>query len=60
MLTFFAEKLWEAFALQKLLTFSAKNGSDKKFYVLYIWIFNVLFSNSIVSFAQLDPDCVKA
>ena len=53
-LIFFAEKMWVAFALQKLLTFfSAKNFSIFAYYYVN---FNELLTNDVVSFEQLGPD----
>ena len=51
---FFAEKMWVAFALQKLLTFFSK-----KFQHICISLnvnFNELLTNNVVSFEQLGPD----
>ena len=51
---FFAEKMWVAFALQKLLTFFSKK-------IQHICIsldvnFNESLTNDVVSFEQLGPD----
>ena len=54
-LIFFAEKMWVAFALQKLLTFFSK-----KFQHICVSLgvnFNESLTNDIVSFKQLGPDC---
>ena len=54
-LIFFAEKMWVAFALQKLLTFFF----SKKFQHICISLnvkFNELSTNDVVSFEQLGPD----
>ena len=53
-LIFFAEKMWVAFALQKLLTFFSK-----KFQHICVSLdvnFNESLTNNIVSFEQLGPD----
>ena len=53
-LIFFAEKMWVAFALQKLLTFFSK-----KFQHICVSLdvnFNESLTNDIVSFEQLGPD----
>ena len=53
-LIFFAEKMWVAFALQKLLTFFRQ----KKFQHICILIdvnFNESLTNDVVSFEQLGP-----
>ena len=53
-LIFFAEKMWVAFALQKLLTFFSK-----KFQHICVSLdlnFNKSLTNNIVSFEQLGPD----
>ena len=53
-LIFFAEKMWVAFALQKLLTFFQQKISA------YLRItrlnFNESLTNDVVSFEQLGPD----
>ena len=52
-LIFFAEKMWVAFALQKLLTFFSK-----KFLHICVSLdvnFNELLTNDIFSFEQLGP-----
>ena len=52
-LIFFAEKMWVAFALQKLLTFF-----HKKFQHICISLdvnFNESLTNDVVSFKQLGP-----
>ena len=52
-LIFFAEKMWVAFALQKLLTFFSK-----KFWHICVSLdlsFNELLTNDVVSFEQLGP-----
>ena len=52
-LIFFAEKMWVAFALQKLLTFFSK-----KFQYICISLdvnFNESLTNDVVSFEQLGP-----
>ena len=52
-LKFFAEKMWVAFALQKLLTFF-----QQKFQHICISLdvnFNVSLANDVVSFEQLGP-----
>ena len=54
-LIFFAEKMWVAFALQKLLTFFSK-----KFQHICVSLdvnFNESLTNDIVSFEQLGPAC---
>ena len=54
-LIFFAEKMWVAFALQKLLTFF-----QQKFQHICISLhvnFNESLTNDIVSFEQLGPGC---
>ena len=53
-LIFFAEKMWVAFALQKLLTFFSKKYQ-------HIWVslnvnFNESLTNDVVSFEQLGPE----
>ena len=53
-LIFFAEKMWVAFALQKLLTFFSKK-------IQHICVsldvnFNESLTNDVVSFEQLGPD----
>ena len=54
-LIFFAEKMWVAFALQKLLRFFQQKISA---YLRIIWCnFNELLTNDVVSFEQLGPDC---
>ena len=56
MLKFFAEKMWVAFALQKLLTFFF----SKKFQHICVSLdvnFNESLTNNVVSFEQLGPDC---
>ena len=53
-LIFFAEKMWVAFALQKLLTFL----SAKKFQHICVSLdvnFNESLTNAVVSYEQLDP-----
>ena len=53
-LIFFAEKMWVAFALQKLLTFFSK-----KFQHIGVSLdqnFNESLTNDLVSFEQLGPD----
>ena len=53
-LIFFAEKMWVAFAMQKLLTFFSK-----KFQHICVSLdvnFNKSLTNDIVSFEQLGPD----
>ena len=53
-LIFFAEKMWVAFALQKLLTFF-----QQKFQHICVSLdvnFNDTLTNDIVSFQQLGPD----
>ena len=53
-LIFFAEKMWVAFALQKLLTFFRK-----KFQRICVSLdvnFNESLTNDVVSFEQLGPD----
>ena len=55
-LIFFTEKMWVAFALQKLLTFFSQK-------IQHIWVsldvnFNESLTNVIVSFEQLGPDHV--
>ena len=55
---FFAEKMWVAFALQKLLTFFSK-----KFQNICVSLdvnFKESLTNDIVSFEQLGPDFQKA
>ena len=54
---FIAEKLWEAFALQKLLTFSALNKMAG-FCVQCIWNFFISLTTDVVSFEQLGPVCL--
>ena len=54
-LIFFAEKMWVAFALQKLLTFFSK-----KFQHICVSLdvnFNESLTNDVVSFEQLGPEC---
>ena len=52
-LIFFAEKLWVAFALQKLLTFFQQKISE---YCVSLDVkFNELLTNDVVSFEQLGP-----
>ena len=52
-LIFFAEKMWVAFALQKLLTFFQQKISA----YLHIDVnFNESLTNNVVSFEQLGPD----
>ena len=51
-LKFFAEKMWVAFALQKLLTFFQQKISA---YTLDV-NFNESLTNDVVSFEQLGPD----
>ena len=56
-LIFFAEKMWVAFALQKLLTFF-----QKKFQHICVSLdvtFNESLTNDIVSFEQMGPDILK-
>ena len=58
-LIFFAEKIWVAFALQKLLTFFF----SKKFQHICICVsldvtFNESLTNNIVSFEQLGPEVI--
>ena len=50
-LIFFAEKMWVAFALQKLLTFF-----QQKISVSLDLNFNESLNNYVVSFEQLGPD----
>ena len=53
-LIFFADKMWVAFALQKLLTFFSK-----KFQRICVSLdvnFNDSLTNDVVSFEQLGPD----
>ena len=52
-LIFFAEKMWVAFALQKLLTFSKKL---QNICVSLDVNFNESLTNDVVSFEQLGPD----
>ena len=53
-LIFFAEKMWVAFALQKLLTFFQQKISE---YCVSLDVnFNESLTNDIVSFEQLGPD----
>ena len=52
MLIFFAEKMWVAFALQKLLTFFQQKISA---YLRINVNFNESLTNDIVSFEQLGP-----
>ena len=52
-LKFFVEKMREAFALQKLLTFF-----NKKYWQILdidVWKFNEMLTNDIVSFEQPGP-----
>ena len=54
-LKFFAEKMWVAFALQKLLTFFLQ-----KFQHICVSLdvnFNKSLTNDVVSFEQLGPEC---
>ena len=54
-LKFFAEKMWVAFALQKLLTFFF----SKKFQHICVSLdvnFNDSLTNDVVSFEQLGPE----
>ena len=54
-LIFFAEKMWVAFALQKLLTFFSK-----KFQHICVSLdvnFNKSLTNDVISFEQLGPAC---
>ena len=51
-LIFFAEKMWVAFALQKLLTFFQQKISAYSLDVN----FNESLTNDVVSFEQLGPD----
>ena len=51
-LIFFAEKMWVAFALQKLLTFFQQKISA---YLRITINFNESLTNDIVSFEQLGP-----
>ena len=57
-LIFFGEKMWVAFALQKLLTFSQQKISA------YLHItqckFNESLTKDIISFEQLGPDVLAA
>ena len=51
----FVEIMWEAFALQKLLTFF-----DKKYRHIWdinVWNFNKSLTNDVVSFEQPGPEC---
>ena len=53
-LIFFAEKIWVAFALQKLLTFFQQKISA---YLCIIDVnFNESLTNDVVSFEQLGPE----
>ena len=53
-LIFFAEKMWVAFALQKLLTFFQQKISA---HLHITWCnFNKSLTNNVVSFEQLGPD----
>ena len=52
-LIFFAEKMWVAFALQKLLTFF--NKKYQHICVSFDINFNESLTNDIVSFEQLGP-----
>ena len=57
-LIFFAEKMWVAFALQKLLTFFFR----KKFQHICVSLdvnFNESLTNDVVSFEQLGHDLFK-
>ena len=53
-LIFFAEKMWVAFALEKLLIFFQKKISA--YLRITWWIFNESLTNDIISFEQLGPD----
>ena len=55
-LIFFAEKMWEAFALQKLLTFFQQKIST--YLCINQWNFNESLTNDVVSFEQLGPDAL--
>ena len=54
MLIFFAEKMWVAFALQKLPTFFSKKKNQYICVSLYV-NFNESLTNDIVSFEELGP-----
>ena len=57
-LIFFAEKMWVAFSLQKLLTFFQQKISE---YLRIIDVnFNESLTNDIVSFEQLGPELLAA
>ena len=52
----FVEKILEAFAMQKLLTFCQQKILAYFRRFKNIWNFNVTFTNDIVSFEQPGPD----
>ena len=51
----FVEKKWDAFALQKLLTF-IQQKILAFFLNISIWNFNETLTNDVVSFEQPGPD----
>ena len=52
---FFVEKMREAFAMQKLLTFFSTRNIGK-FQIFTFEILTKTLTNDIVSFEQLDPE----
>ena len=56
---FFAEKMWVAFAVQKLLTFFQQKISAYLRITRYDVNFNESLTNDVVSFEQLGPDGKK-
>ena len=51
----FADKMREAFALQKLLTFFQQKILANLRYLKYVWNFNETLTNDVVSFEQPGP-----